>query len=71
MRAGCEGLTVYTLRYADRYFRSKPGASSSAPHAIMSRVFGVVIIAGSVNLVSSHHPLRVKTRAGPRPYVLL
>jgi uncharacterized membrane protein len=34
--------TVYTLRYADQHFRSRPGGI----------VFGVVIVAGSVNLIS-------------------
>jgi uncharacterized membrane protein len=85
--------TVYTLRYADQHFRSKPGGiefgtddgrqhpgyrdfayvaftigmcyqvsdttlrnplirRTALAHAIMSYVFGVVIIAGSVNLIS-------------------
>jgi len=85
--------TVYTLRYADQHFRSKPGGiafgtedSQQLPgyrdfayvaftigmcyqvsdttlrdpqirrtvlaHAILSYVFGVVIVAGSVNLIS-------------------
>jgi uncharacterized membrane protein len=85
--------TVYTLRYADRHFRSKPGGIAFGTedgqqhpsyrdfayvaftigmtyqvsdttlrdpqirrtvfaHAILSYVFGVVIVAGSVNLVS-------------------
>jgi uncharacterized membrane protein len=85
--------TVYTLRYADQYFRSKPGGiafgtedSQQHPgyrdfaylaltigmtyqvsdtalqdpqirrtvlvHAVLSYVFGVVIVAGSVNLIS-------------------
>jgi uncharacterized membrane protein len=85
--------TVYTLRYADQHFRSKPGGiefgtgdgrqhpgysdfayvaftigmcyqvsdttlrdplirRTALAHAILSYVFGVVIIAGSVNLIS-------------------
>jgi uncharacterized membrane protein len=85
--------TVYTLRYADQYFRSKPGGIAFGAedgqqqpgyrdfayvaftigmtyqvsdttlrdpqirytvlaHAILSYVFGVVIVAGSVNLIS-------------------
>jgi uncharacterized membrane protein len=85
--------TVYTLRYADQHFRSKPGGIEFAAedgqqhpgyrdfayvaftigmcyqvsdttlrdpqvrrtvlaHAILSYVFGVVIIAGSVSLIS-------------------
>lgn len=85
--------TVYTLRYADQHFRSKPGGiefgtgddqqhpgyrdfayvaftigmcyqvsdttlrdplvrRTALAHALLSYVFGVVIIAGSVNLIS-------------------
>jgi uncharacterized membrane protein len=85
--------TVYTLRYADQYFRSKPGGIAFGTedgqqhpgyrdfaylaftigmtyqvsdtalhdpqirrtvlvHAVLSYVFGVVIVAGSVNLIS-------------------
>jgi uncharacterized membrane protein len=85
--------TVYTLRYADQHFRSKPGGIEFATeggqqhpsyrdfayvaftigmcyqvsdttmrdaqlrrtvltHAILAYVFGVVIVAGSVNLIS-------------------
>ena len=85
--------TVYTLRYADQHFRSKPGGiefgtdddqqhpgyrdfayvaftigmcyqvsdttlrdplvrRTALAHAILSYVFGVVIVAGSVNLIS-------------------
>jgi uncharacterized membrane protein len=85
--------TVYTLRYADQHFRSKPGGiafstedgqqppsyrdfayvaftigmtyqvsdtalrdpqirRSVLAHAVLSYVFGVVIVAGSVNLIS-------------------
>jgi uncharacterized membrane protein len=84
--------TVYTLRYADQHFRSKPGGiafgtedgqqpsyrdfayvaftigmtyqvsdttlrdpqirRSVLVHAVLSYVFGVVIVAGSVNLIS-------------------
>jgi uncharacterized membrane protein len=85
--------TVYTLRYADEHFRSKPGGiafgtedgqqrpsyrdfayvaftigmcyqvsdttlrdpqirRTALTHAILSYVFGVVIVAGSVNLIS-------------------
>ena len=85
--------TVYTLRYADQYFRSKPGGIAFGTeddqqhpsyrdfayvaftigmcyqvsdttlrnrrmrhtvlaHALLSYVFGVVIVAGSVNLIS-------------------
>jgi uncharacterized membrane protein len=85
--------TVYTLRYADQHFRSKPGGIAFGTedgqqhpgyrdfayvaftigmcyqvsdttlrdpqirrtvlaHAILSYVFGVVIVAGSVNLIS-------------------
>jgi uncharacterized membrane protein len=85
--------TVYTLRYADQHFQSKPGGiafgtedgqqhpsyrdfayvaftigmtyqvsdttlrdpqiqRSVLAHAILSYVFGVVIVAGSVNLIS-------------------
>jgi uncharacterized membrane protein len=85
--------TVYTLRYADQHFRSKPGGVAFGAedgqqhpgyrdfayvaftigmcyqvsdttlrdpqirrtvlaHAILSYVFGVVIVAGSVNLIS-------------------
>jgi uncharacterized membrane protein len=85
--------TVYTLRYADQHFRSKPGGiafgtdddqqrpgyrdfayvaftigmcyqvsdttlrdsrlrRTALAHAVLSYVFGVVIVAGSVNLIS-------------------
>jgi uncharacterized membrane protein len=85
--------TVYTLRYADQYFRSKPAGiafgteddqqhpcyrdfayvaftigmcyqvsdttlrnprvrNTALAHALLSYVFGVVIVAGSVNLIS-------------------
>jgi uncharacterized membrane protein len=85
--------TVYTLRYADQYFRPKPGGIAFGTedgqqhpgyrdfayvaftigmtyqvsdtalhdpqirrtvliHAVLSYVFGVVIVAGSVNLIS-------------------
>jgi uncharacterized membrane protein len=85
--------TVYTLRYADQHFQSKPGGiafgtedgqqhpsyhdfayvaftigmcyqvsdttlrdprirGTALAHAILSYVFGVVIVAGSVNLIS-------------------
>jgi uncharacterized membrane protein len=89
----CVINTVYTLRYADQYFRSKPGGIAFGTedgqqhpgyrdfayvaftigmtyqvsdtalrdpqirrtvlvHAVLSYVFGVVIVAGSVNLIS-------------------
>src|SRR5215475_6148399 len=64
--------TLYTLRYADQHFRSKPGGITIGmtyqvsdttlrnprirrtvlAHALLSYVFGVVIVAGSVNLIS-------------------
>jgi uncharacterized membrane protein len=69
--------TVYTLRYADQHYRSKPGGIAFVAftigmtyqvsdttlrdprirrtvlaHALLSYVFGVVIVAGSVNLIS-------------------
>jgi uncharacterized membrane protein len=40
--------TVYTLRYADQHFRSKPGGIDFGAGDGQ----GVVIVAGSVNLIS-------------------
>jgi uncharacterized membrane protein len=100
--------TVYTLRYADQHFRSKPGGiafgtedgqqhpgyrdfayvaftigmtyqvSDTAlrdpqirrtvlTHAILSYVFGVVIVGGSVNLISGLFPLTGPDPAGRCP----
>ena len=55
--------TVYTLRYADQHFRSRPGgiafgAEDGQQHpgyrdfAYVAFTIGVVIVAGSVNLIS-------------------